>query len=110
MRPTEQPPAPANRGPAGALHDAFIRPAAPPTEVTKLAINNGQIVAREHPSGISYGIRLARGGWRVYLALGHERDGWTRELADSTLVVVTAACHAQRAACCTQRRRSRWRG
>ncbi|WP_155891770.1 hypothetical protein [Conexibacter woesei] len=30
-------------------------------------------------------------GRRVYLALGHEREGWTRSLADTVLLVVTAA-------------------
>jgi hypothetical protein len=35
------------------------------------------------------------GGRRLYLALGHERDGWTRELAHVALLVAGAAGRAQ---------------
>jgi hypothetical protein len=57
-----------------------------------LTYKNGQIVERRQPSGCSYGLRFAAGdGRRVYLALGHERDGWTRPLAQTALLVVTAA-------------------
>jgi hypothetical protein len=57
-----------------------------------LTYKNGQIVERRQPSGSSYGLRLAAGdGRRVYLALGHERDGWTRPLAETVLLVVAAA-------------------
>jgi hypothetical protein len=56
---------------------------------------NGQVVQRHHPSGRSYGLRLATGnGRRLYLALGHERDGWTRELAQTALLVVASARRA----------------
>jgi hypothetical protein len=49
-------------------------------------------VERRHPRGCSYGLRFATGdGRRVYLALGHERDGWTRDLAHTALLVFTAA-------------------
>jgi hypothetical protein len=57
-----------------------------------LTYKNGQIVERRRPSGCSYGLRCAAGdGRRVYIALGHEREGWTRPLAETALLVVTAA-------------------
>jgi hypothetical protein len=57
-----------------------------------LTYKNGQIVERHRPGGCSYGLRFAAGdGRRVYLALGHKRDGWTRPLAETALLVVTAA-------------------
>jgi hypothetical protein len=55
----------------------------------------GQIVERSYPTGVVYGIRLGLGDRRVYLALGHQRDGWNAELANRVLLVVTAACRAQ---------------
>jgi hypothetical protein len=59
---------------------------------SKLTYKNGQIVKRRSPSGCSYGLRFGAGDRRgVYLALGHERDGWTRPLAETALLVVTAA-------------------
>ncbi len=60
--------------------------------MVKLTYKNRHIVERRQPGGCSYGLRLAAGdGRRVYLALGHEREGWTRSLADTVLLVVTAA-------------------
>jgi hypothetical protein len=57
-----------------------------------LTYKNGQIAVRRQPGGCSYGLRLAAGdGRRLYLALGHERDGWTRSLAETVLLVVTTA-------------------
>jgi hypothetical protein len=69
----------------------------------------GQVVVRAHPSGIVYGIRIGFGDRRVYFTVGHERDGWTPELARAVLRIVKAARSAQRAICCAQRRRRRWR-
>lgn len=65
----------------------------------------GQTVERKDSSGVAYGIRLQLGGQRVYLSLGHQRDGWSAELADRALLVVKAACHAQDHA----RHHRRWR-
>jgi hypothetical protein len=59
---------------------------------SKLTYKNGQIVERRQTSGCSYGLCLAVGdGRRIYLALGHEQDGWTRPLAETVLLVVAAA-------------------
>ena len=69
----------------------------------------GQVVERAYPTGTLYGIRIALGDRRVYLPLGNQRDGWTPELAARVLAVVSTACGAQRAVCCAQRRRRRWR-
>jgi hypothetical protein len=67
----------------------------------------GQTVERNYPTGVVYGIRLQLGDRRVYLALGHQRDGWGTELADRVLLVVKAACRAQEA---SHQRRWRRRG
>jgi hypothetical protein len=70
----------------------------------------GQAVERAYPTGTLYGVCIAVGDRRVYLPLGHERDGWNLELAARVLAVVSTACGDRRAVCCAQRRRRRWRG
>jgi hypothetical protein len=66
-----------------------------------------QVVERHYPTGVVvYGIRIMFPGRRLYLPLGHERDGWNRELAERTLSVV-AACRVQDRVGCASRRRRR---
>lgn len=73
---------------------------------SKLTYKNGQIVERHSRTGRSFGLRLALGdGRRLYLALGHEREGWTRELANTALLVISTVRHAEATARGARRRR-----
>lgn len=71
-----------------------------------MTYKNGQVVERHRPRGCAYGLRLALGdGRRLHLALGHEHDGWTRQLADTALLVVTTVRRAEASVHDRRRRR-----